>query len=581
MKNINYLKTLLLVGLLAIGAAACKKTDSSSFLDKTDVGQLNEATVFADSLLTFRFLTGIYTGLAGTYYLDNGLTGGGLWSYSDASDDSDIVWSGATAQIAPAFNSATFQSQADFSRFKNHWNNCYNNIRRVNVFLANVDRSPISAARRASLKLEARFLRAYYYWHLLRNYSGVPVIGDRVYAITDDFDLPRSTFAETVNYIVSELDACSALPVTTKLEDFGRPTKGAALGLKSKVLLLAASPLFNGQNPGTGNNKNLAGYESLDNNRWKLAADAAKAVMDMGIYSLVKDNSTAPGYGYYQMMITRNTPEHIFQVMKSTNRWYESFLLPVSRGGQAYSYPTQELVDTYPMKNGKNINETGSGYVEADMYKNRDPRFYYSILYDGSLWLNNTTNTKTVVNLYANAPGDGLGTSGSTKTGYLYRKFCHEGAGGNFGISNNIGLVAIRYAEILLNYAEALNEFSGPGTEVYQAVEQIRERAGLVPFQLPVGLNKDQMREAIRNERRVELTYEEATRFFDIKRWKLAETLINGPAGGMRWTRSGSTVTGARFSFETRRFTNPQMYYFPIPQSEINKSSVLIQNPGW
>ncbi|MNT16374.1 SusD family protein [compost metagenome] len=280
-------------------------------------------------------------------------------------------------------------------------------------------------------------------------------------------------------------------------------------------------------------------------------------------------------------MITRNTPEHIFQVMKSTNRWYEGFLLPVSRGGQAYSYPTQELVDTYPMKNGKNIKETGSGYVEADMYKDRDPRFYYSILYDGSLWLNNTTNTKTVVNLYANAPGDGLGTSGSTKTGYLYRKFCHEGAGGNFGISNNIGLVAIRYAEILLNYAEALNEFSGPGTEVYQAIEQIRERAGLVPFQLPLGLTKEQMREVIRNERRVELTYEEAIRFFDIKRWKLAETLINGPAGGMRWTRSGSTVTGARFSFETRRFTNPQMYYFPIPQSEINKSAVLIQNPGW
>lgn len=250
MKNINYLKTLTLVGLLAIGAVACKKTDSSSFLDKTDVGQLNEATVFADSLLTFRFLTGIYTGLAGTYYLDNGLTGGGLWSYSDASDDSDIVWSGATAQIAPAFNSATFQSQADFSRFKNHWNNCYNNIRRVNVFLANVDRSPISAARRATLKLEARFLRAYYYWHLLRNYSGVPVIGDKVYAITDDFGLARSTFAETVNYVVSELDACAALPVTTQIEDFGRPTKGAALGLKSKVLLLAASPLFNGQNPG-------------------------------------------------------------------------------------------------------------------------------------------------------------------------------------------------------------------------------------------------------------------------------------------------------------------------------------------
>lgn len=580
MKTKNILTKIIYVMVLVLGLSACKK-ERGSFLDPTDVGNIDEQTTFADSVLTFRFVAGIYTGMATTYYLDNGITGGGLWSFSDASDDSENRWSGATAQAAPAINSATFSGAADFSRFKNHWTNCYNNIRRVNVFLANVDRSPISANRKAELKLEVRFLRAYYYWHLLRNYGGIPLLGDKVYTLTDDFALPRSSFDATVKYIIGELDACAALPVTTRTEDFGRPTKGAAMGLKSKVLLFAASPLFNGQNPGAGANKPLIGYENEDANRWKAAADAAKAVMDMGIYSLVLDNTTAKGYGYYQMQISRNSTEHIFQIMKPVNRWYEGMLLPVTRGGQVYASPTQSLVDAYPMNNGKLINETGSGYSEQNMYTNRDPRFYYSILYDGSTWLDKTTNTKTVVNLYAGAASDGLGGSDATKTGYLFRKFCNEGAGGNYGVNSDIALVAIRYGEILLNYAEALNEFSGPTTEVYQAVEKIRERAGLVPYQLATGLTKDQMRDVIRNERRVELVYEEATRFYDIKRWKIAENVINGPAYGMRRTKNGNVTTGARFSFETRIFTSPKMYYFPIPQSEMNKSSVLIQNPGW
>ncbi|MBN9297359.1 MAG: RagB/SusD family nutrient uptake outer membrane protein [Filimonas sp.] len=580
----NKIHTLLLLSLVAacLWLGGCSKANDKSFLDRTDVGQLNEQTTFADSALTTEFLNGVYRDLSYNYFLDNGIYGGGLWSYSDGSDDSECRWTGATAQAAPAMNLAQFSGAADFSRFKNHWTFCYTNIRRVNVFLANIGKSPLSAAKKTRLSAEARFLRAYNYYHLLRNYSGVPIVGDKLFSLTDDFNMPRNTFDETVKYIAKELDdAASILPPNQLPEDYGRPTRGAALAMKAKLYLLAASPLFNGQNPATGPVKKLAGYEDFDANRWKVAADAAKAVMDMGQYALVEDNATAPGYGFYQNTIDRKNTEQIFQIMMNTGKFYEGYLLPLSRGGQAYSYPTQELVDAFPMANGKMISEAGSGYNEAKPYDNRDPRFYYTVLYNQSLWLDKTTNTKKPVDLYFQAAGDGLGTSNNTRTGYLFRKFCNENAGGNFGVNSQVGLVVVRYAEILLSYAEAMNEFAGPSSQVYEAVEAVRRRAGLNPYQLQPGLSKDAMRDIIRNERRVEFAFEEAHRYFDIKRWKLMETLVNGDSHGMRWDKSGNTYTNTRFTYEKRTFLNPQMYYFPIPQSEINKAGMLLQNPGW
>jgi starch-binding outer membrane protein, SusD/RagB family len=589
MIRINYKSIIAIVAAGAI-VAGCSKVTDKNFLDKTDVGTLNEATVFADSALTFQYLNGIYYDLSRCYYMDNGVYGGGMWSFSEATDDAELVWSGTTAQASPAFNLATFSGGADYSRFRNHWSSCYTNIRRVNVFIGNIANTPLSPAKKTRLIAEARFMRAYYYYHLLRNYGGVPLLGDRLFTLTDDFNMPRNSFVETVDYISKELDeAGAALPQEHLIEDFGRPAKGAAMALKARMLLLVASPLFNGENPATpAGVKKLTGYENYDGDRWKLAADANKAVMDLNQYSLVEDNATVPGYGFYRATTERRNDEQIFVIsippgVAGSGRWFENMLLPQTRGGQAYSYPTQELIDAFPMANGKKIADAGSGYDETMPYNNRDPRFYYTILYNGAKWLDKTSNTKKEVWLYNQAPGDGLGTSGNTRTGYLVRKLCNENSGGNFGVAPNLGLVSIRYAEILLNYAEALNEFQGPSTEVYQAVEAIRKRAGLNPYQLDAGLTKEQMRDIIRNERRVELAFEEANRFYDIKRWHIAHDLINGEMHGMRWTRVGTTntFTNSRFTFETRKFLNPQMYYFPIPQSEINKSADLVQNPGW
>lgn len=583
MKQLTHILIGASLTMAALCTGSCKKISDKNFLDKTDVGQLNEKTVFADSALTHEFLNSVYRDLSYNYYMDNGIYGGGLWSFSDASDDSECRWSGATAQAAPAFNLAQFSGNAEFTRFRNVWSTSYGAIRRINVFLGNIERAPLSAARKTRLRAEARFLRAYYYYHLVRNYSGVPLLGDKLFTIDEDFNMPRNSFAETVDYIKAELDAAAAILPTEHLqEDFGRPTKGAALGMKSKLLLLAASPLFNGENPAATNDlKKLTGYEVFDANRWKLAADAAKAVIDMNVYSLIEDNTTAPGYGFYKMQIDRKNTEQVFQIVMNTGRWHEGYLLPTTRGGQAYSYPTQQLVDAFAMANGKPIAETGSGYSEVTPYQNRDPRFYYTIIYNQALWLDRTSNTKKVVDLFWQATGDGLGTSNNTRSGYLFRKFCNENAGGNFGVTSQIGLVVVRYAEILLNYAEALNEFQGATPEVYLAVEAIRKRAGLNPYQLAAGLTKQQMRTIIRNERRVEFAYEEAHRFYDIKRWKIAETVAHGDMIGMRWDKSGTVFNNTRFVFEKRTFNSPQMYYYPIPQSEINKANLLVQNPGW
>ncbi|ASZ12239.1 RagB/SusD family nutrient uptake outer membrane protein [Chitinophaga pendula] len=583
MKTKQILYTLLLA---AATTSACKKVTGDDFLDKTDTGTIDRQKTFADSALTMQFLNGVYRQLSFTYFIDNGLFGGGIWSFSDATDDSEIRWSGNTAQTAQAYNGAQFAGVADFSRMRaDHWNIPYDCIRRANIFLSSVDNGPLSASRKAMAKAEIRFLRAYFYFHLLRTHGGIPLIGDRLYGLEDKFDQPRASFEECVQYITKELDdAAAILPVEHTPDNYGRPTKGAAMAVKAKLLLMAASPLFNGGNLGaSGDQQKLLGYSNFGNERWKTAADAMKAVIDMGAYDLVEDNTSRKGNGFYLTFLQRKNREHIFQVMQGANRTFENLLLPASRAGQTYSFPTQQLVDAFPMANGKQPDQQGSGYNEAQPYQNRDPRFYFTVLYNGASWLMRASNRQEPVWLYQFAPQDGLNTnSNATRTGYLWRKMMDENAGGNYGVEPTRCLPVIRFAEILLGFAEAANEYEGPTPAVYDAVERIRRRAGLSPYQLPTGLSKEQMRDAIRNERRVELAFEEGHRFFDLLRWKMFDKLVNGDMYGMRWTKvNETTFTPQRFVFETRVFKSPQMYFMPIPQAEINKAPMLTQNPGW
>lgn len=561
---------------------SCRKDSESNLFDvNPDDIPYNEQKVFADSIQSIEFVTSIYRNLSYNYFLDNGQFGGGYWSFTDATDDGECRWSGS-AQIGPMFNLNTFPSESGWSRFNNAWSNNYKNIRWCNIFLKNSNRVPISSELKNRLIGEVRFLRAYYYFHLFRLYSGIPIVSDSVYTLADPIKATRASFDETVKYLSTEFDAAAnLLPLKHQPSDFGRPTKGAALALKSKLLLFAASPLFNGEN--IANDPALAplvGYTSFDAERWKKAADAAKAVMDLNQYTLLQGNANITSqHGMYLATTKRVNDELIFSILPTSTRYTENSLLPPSRGGQYYSFPSHALVDAFEMSNGKPITDASSGYSETNPFTNRDPRFYVTILYQGSKWLDRNLTTSTPINFAVNSTtGDAFGTA--TRTGFLFRKLCDEGATGNTGLSTNAGFIVSRYAEILLNYAEALNEYQGPVAAVYQTIESIRERAGLNPYTLPSGLTKEQMRAIIRNERRVELAFEEAHRFFDVKRWKIAEVVDNKPLMARRYATTSSAAE--RIVAEKRVFIAPKMYNFPIPLSEVNKGGgAILQNPGW
>ena len=565
------------VVILFFAVPSCSKK-GADFLDKTESGNINEPITFADSIRTMEFLNGIYQGVQNNYkqtFLTN------YGSMADCTDEGEVMWTGSANYPVP-INQGNLS--ATYAWVSNCWSHWFSRIRNSNIYLKNVKKSPLSAAMQSRTTGEVRFLRAWYYHQLVRFYGGVPLVGDTTYSPDELISEGRNSLEECINYIVSELDAAAQLlPDDMPGADYGRVTRGAALALKARTLLYAASPLFNGGYDGNSGfaaapeQKVLVSYPSYDANRWKVAADAFKAVMDMNKYSLYEDNTTAAGYGFYKVFHLRVNNEAIFSMMDPPNTRLEGMWLPPTRGGQGASYPGQQLVDAFPMKDGKAITDLTSGYNPVNPYVNRDPRFYYTVLYNGAMFRGTSTTTQSPVYTYFGAPTDGMGVSSyTTRTGYYCRKMLNNEGTGN----TNRSIPEIRYAEILLSYAEATNEFSGPTQEVYDAVQAIRRRAGLAPFELPAGLTKEDMRQAIRNERRIELAYENQ-RYFDIRRWKVAHDPEIVILRGIKWTKDGSTYKREDIVADPRAFSHPAMYLFPIPSTEMGRQKKFVQNPGY
>jgi len=548
---------------------SCKKRD---FLEQTVTNTLNEESVFTDSARTMDALVGIYDDIGNFAAHNRFSTSGGL---AAASDEAESSLQGGGAE----FIKWATGSISAINTNNDVWPVCYANIRSVNVFLKNISRSPLSAPLKERVSGEARFLRAWYYFQLVKHFGGVILVGDNIYNPDDALPGKRNTYEECVNYITSECDAtANILPLVHLSQDYGRITKGACLALKARMLLYAASPLFNGGQVATDAQlKIVTGYAAADNQRWLKAALAAEDVQNLNAYQLSEDNVTAAGFGFYRVFPLRKNNEYILAKMLPLNKDLETFYDPSSRSGSANAFPYQELVDDFGMKNGKPITDPTSGYNPADPYTNRDPRLAYSVLYNGGLRMDRNTKKRTPVYTYTGSP------DGGSKTGYYVLKMLDSASINVAGFpSTQRCFPLIRYAEILLNRAEALNEFQGPTTVVYDLVSAIRKRAGLVPFQLPAGLTQDQMRQRIRNERRIELAYEEH-RFWDVRRWKIAEQTDNRVLNGMQVTR----LANGTFTYQVvpvrQHYFRPAMYLFPIPQSEINKSAdrSLLQNPGW
>jgi len=557
---------------LCIGIFTLVSCGKKNFLDQTETTNLDEQTVFSDSARTVAFLTNIYIDI-GFAESATRFGNGGL----DASCDEAEPQKSATVTTSIQFATGTVNPSIISA---DAWNTPYTNIRRVNQLLKHLPGSPIPSHIRNVMSAEARFLRAWYYADLLKHYGGIPLIGDSVYKVEDKIPAVRNSYKECVDYIVSECDAAAAvLPLVRIREDYGRASGGAAMALKARVLLYAASPLFNGG----GINKADAATCYPDNvpERWKLAADAAAAVMNTAAYSLNEDNTTAPGYGFYKVFTLRVNPEYILAKMQGGNRELESAWQPPSRNGAQGGFPYQDFVDAFGMANGKAITDPSSGYDAANPYSNRDPRLAYSVIRDQTPLIQNT-GLKEPVNIFLGPDGKGVSQDAvhaGTPTGYYTNKMLDENIAANFIHGSQRCFPLMRYAEVLLNYAEAQNEYAGPVAEVYNAVALVRKRAGLSPYELPAGLSKEQMREAIHAERRVELAFE-GHRFWDVRRWKIAAQTENKQMTGMEVRRNGANVTYTIFPVRKHNFRDA-MYLWAIPQGETAKSPELKQNPSW
>jgi len=593
--------------------SSCKK---EGFFTATSTTNLSQTTIFNDSANAVGFLANIYSNVGfstspGRFYYTNAsgtnITCGGL---DAACDESEISHTFSTTALAFAIGSVNGGNVTD-DAFKT----CYTQIRAVNQLLKNLPVVPLQAANKIQMKAEARFLRAWYYSILLQHYGGVPLVGDTLYNYTDVISEKRATFANLVNYIVSECDsAATILPASQSGLGYGRASKGSCLALISRVLLYAASPLYNNSNPSSfGQNGNaspasLTGnatlqsyikYPTYDATRWTLAKNAANAVINLGAYQLSTDSMFLAEYGEesaFQYLFTlRYNNEYIFQLMLgSGNNYLEDLFNPPSRDGGNGAFPYQGMIDAFPMQNGKAITDPTSGYDPTNPYAGRDSRLKASILYDQCLMGNRTPtgaiNGYSPVNIYlTNVNGVLVGGTDAvyqgTPTGYYNNKMVDPNSvAAAVQAPAYTCLPLMRFAEILLNYAEAANESGGPTADVYQALETLRKRAGISPgtdgtYGIGAGLSQTQMRVAIQTERQIELAYE-GQRFFDVRRWLIADQTENIEGEGMEIDRTGTSVAYKPFAVRKHTFTT-KMYLWPFPQAEIGKGSGLVQNPGY
>lgn len=563
---------------------SCKK---GGFLDETVTTSLNEGTTFSDSVNAMAFLNNIYTGI-GFATDPKRFGGGGFFAGLEAASDEAEGPNASSANGFIQFATGTVNANIvpdDVWRFS------YANIRAVNQFLKHLPAIPFNATLKAQTKAEARFLRAWYYTMLLQHYGGVPLIGDAIFNATDPIPARRSSYRACVEYIIAEAEAAAQdLPVKQSGSQYGRVSRGACMALKARVLLFAASPLFNdgGQAKGMAGLDSIVAYPDVEPDRWRQAAKAARDVIALNAFSLYYDSTSIAGqkgYGFQRLFTQRFNDEYILARMMDINKYLESIWDAPSRGGAGGPFPYQEIVDAFPMANGKEITDPTSGFNPAYPYQNRDPRLGYSILHDSSLRKVFAANQPAPLALYINTgvtpavPASGDAVYRGTPTGYYIFKMVDPGIINNDLASSARVLPLMRFAEVLLNFAEATNEADGPTPEVYQAVEALRRRAGLRPYELQAGLSKEKMRDIIRKERRIELAFE-GHRFFDVRRWLIADETENKLMHGLEVNRNGAQVSYKRFEVRKHNFSKA-MYLWPLPMAEIAKSPESQQNPHY
>jgi hypothetical protein len=548
------------LALLVVVLAGCKK----DFLtEKRDMTGINEE-VFKDSLLAKAYVDYIY----------------GLFLPADNAISFVINQTGDNGTYSDAYTKTTEElaGQTDFNREwpaiainQNHANkyfgqrmtpsianNTWTRLRQINLFLDEIDKHGLSEDVRTKLKGQLLFWRAYQYFELLRLYGGVPLVLTAQNPIQPEGDqsnaVPRSKSSETLEQIVKDLDdAKGMLPGKWPASDWGRITSGAAAAFKGRVLLTWASPLFN---------------RTDDAARWQRAYDAnmeAKTLLESNGFGLYNSGSLANAEAWEKMwFVQSNNPEAVIvfnfnnvtsDQTQRNNGWEQAARSKELFGGGSIS-PTRQMVDAFPMKDGKMPGSSTYTYEPNKFYKDRDPRFYKTFVYNGALWPHggNTSFRQWTYSWFTNAsaassnvPNRSTETQGANASGIYLRKATNpaaSNASGNFQFSTT-DFMELRFAEVVLNLAEAAIGSNKLG-EGLDGIKAIRERAGVENKDGAYGLgdvtSRDEHFAAVLNERKIEFAYE-GKRFYDLRRWLLfndnfgtVSRLGMQPLDGMRRT---------------------------------------------
>lgn len=595
------------------------------FLDQVPDNLLKEEEIFKSLVNTRAYLAQVYTNIPDEFGSRFAPGAGYSGPWTGASDEANY-WS-----LSWVMSNNLNQSTWDNNVGGTFWINWYKPVRTATDFIAKIDGAnpaEVSDHLKMRYKAEARALRAIFYYWMMRLYGPVIILKDvvPVNGSGDEIFFPRAPFDSCVAYVTTELDQAYAelkqsetigggnQPANKPLNnEWGRITTGVCKAYKAQVLLLAASPLFNG-NQEYASLKNKDGTQLInqtyDPNKWKLAADAFKAFLTEFVpstYTLYTESDADPFRAAYKscknVMMNDWNVEWVWgkaMVGSAGDYWYDVTPKLVGYGsdvgkGAGFLAVNQSMVDAYNMRNGLPINHPNSGYQSSgfsnfqspydpksrstfNQWVNREARFYVGVTYNRSYWQNQGTSGTEVIPVFELGGNSSItqSTWDVTSTGYIVRKQLAPNNGRR-------GWVYLRLAQMLLDYAEALNE-SNPGhEEIIAAVNFVRQRAGIPQYgsgpgfiETPVG--KDAVRNIIRHERMVELAFENV-RYFDVRRWKIAPETMGADVYGMNMNASGDAFY-QKTLVQKRRFL-PRDYLWPIPNDEILKDKYLVQNPGW
>ena len=452
------------------------------------------------------------------------------------------------------------------------WSGTYSVIRQANLILSKIDEIPdYDEAEKKKVLGQTYFFRAFHYFDLIRTFGDVPYV-DRPLELSDQEGITRTPREQVYQHVMEDLDkAIEYLPVSWPASDYGRVTKGAALAMKARAALYYGN--------------------------WQVAADNAKKVMDQETYELWDKNNTGK-YAELFWETADGCDEFILvrQFNAGNKGWYLIGWEAFPTLGWGGIDPTQSLVDAFEDIEGAPIAQSKI-YDEKNPFANRDPRLEVNVLHDGETMYGVTIKVAPLKSCYPT----GIGQHGdATATGYYQQKWLDpsidpQSTGWDMGKD----AVVIRYAEVLLTYAEAMNELNGPSQTVFDAVNQVRKRVGMPELQntdptKPTYCgSQEALRQRIRNEWRVEFALEGGKRQWDIRRWGIAKEVLNKPLLGLKYKLVDSPdavegdggkicilYEGENYVGGTTRYEDHN-YVYPVPQKEIDLNPALTQNPGY